>query len=171
MIPHDDGQCKKTPWQIQPVSKNDRKLVQQFICAQWGSEKIIVHQTVFFPAQLPGFIVFEQDRIIGLATYQIQSNQCELITLDSLVSSRGLGTALINQVIQSARDAGCQRLFLTTTNDNLNALRFYQKRGFHFSAVFPNAVSKARETKPEIPMIGDFGILIRDEIELELEIK
>ena len=57
---------------------------------------------------------------------------------------------------------------MITTNDNLNALRFYQKRGFELVAVHPHAVDEARRIKLEIPMLGEDEIPIRDEIELEM---
>lgn len=59
------------------------------------------------------------------------------------------------------------RIWLITTNDNLNALGFYQKRGFRIKAVYPGAVDEARRIKPEIPLAASNGIPIRDEIELE----
>jgi RimJ/RimL family protein N-acetyltransferase len=71
-------------------------------------------------------------------------------------------------VKEVARQHGCQRVWLITTNDNLNALRFYQKRGFELVAVHRRAIDEARKIKPEIPLIGEYGIPIRDEIELEI---
>jgi hypothetical protein len=62
--------------------------------------------------------------------------------------------------------ANCTRF--ATTNDNLNALRFYQKRGFVLVSVHRNAVIKSRQLKPEIPLTGNDGIPLRDEIELEM---
>lgn len=53
-------------------------------------------------------------------------------------------------------------------DDNLNALRFYQKRGFVLVAIYRNALDIARKLKPEIPLIGNDGIPLRDEIELEM---
>jgi GNAT superfamily N-acetyltransferase len=59
------------------------------------------------------------------------------------------------------------RLRLTTTNDNLDALRFYQRRGFRLVALRPGAVDAARALKPEIPVTGAHGIPLRDELDLE----
>ena len=67
-----------------------------------------------------------------------------------------------------ATASGCKQLWLITTNDNINALRFYQKRGFMLVAVHRNALELSRKLKPEIPMIGNDGIPLRDEIELEM---
>jgi hypothetical protein len=81
---------------------------------------------------------------------------------------QGVGTALIEAVKVAAIEAGCRRLWLMTTNDNLHALGFYQRRGFRLVAVYPGAVDAARLLKPEIPLLGNDGIPIRDEIELEI---
>jgi hypothetical protein len=59
-------------------------------------------------------------------------------------------------------------VWLVTTNDNLDALRFYQRRGLRLVAVHAGAVDEARRLKPEIARVGEYGIPIRDEIELEL---
>ncbi|MEW5718069.1 MAG: GNAT family N-acetyltransferase, partial [Chloroflexota bacterium] len=80
----------------------------------------------------------------------------------------GIGSALIDAVKLRARQAGCKRLWLITTNDNLTALRFYQKRGFTLAALHRNALEESRKIKPEIPLVGEHGIPLRDEIELEM---
>ncbi len=91
-----------------------------------------------------------------------------MVALKSTRERIGIGSALIETVKRAAASAKCDRLWLITTNDNVEALRFYQKRGFRLVAVYPNAVIEARELKPEIPMIGTHGIPIRDELELEI---
>ena len=81
-----------------------------------------------------------------------------------------MGTALIEAVKEKAEEVRCRRLWLITTNDNLNALRFYQKRGFRLVKVSPSAVDAARQIKPSISELGADGIPLRDEIELELRL-
>jgi ribosomal protein S18 acetylase RimI-like enzyme len=109
-----------------------------------------------------------EEKIVGLLTYNIDGTDCEIVTLDSWGQSKGVGTELLEAVKQSARQEGCKRLWLITTNDNIHALRFYQKRGFVFAAIHVNAVEGSRKIKPEIPLSGDNGIPIRDEIKLEM---
>ena len=94
-------------------------------------------------------------------------DSCEIVSLDSLVSGIGIGSALVAAAQAMARSAGCRRLWLITTNDNLAALRFYQKRGFRLVAVHVGAVDGARRLKPEIPAVGLDGIALHDELELE----
>jgi ribosomal protein S18 acetylase RimI-like enzyme len=103
-------------------------------------------------------------------TYHIDGDACEIVTLDSQREGWGIGTALIEAVKAAARQSGCGRLWLVTTNDNTHALRFYQKRGFILAALHRDAVAASRAIKPEIPFFGVDGIPIRDEIELEMSL-
>ena len=84
---------------------------------------------------------------------------------------RGVGRALLDAAVAELHAAGVRRAWLATTNDNLAALALYQKAGWRLSALHPGAITVARRTiKPEIPEIGDHGIPIRDELELELHL-
>jgi GNAT superfamily N-acetyltransferase len=153
---------------IQPITEQDRAWVRQFVIVHWGANIIIVHGVTYKVDEQPGFIARQNGELAGLITYHMQGRECEIVSLDSLHEGQGIGTKLIEAVKQIALQAGCTRLWLITTNDNLHALRFYQKRGFMPVAVHRNAVEQARKLKPEIPMYGNDGILIRDEIELEM---
>jgi GNAT superfamily N-acetyltransferase len=105
--------------------------------------------------------------LAGVLTYVIRGEECEVLTLHAAHRHRGTGTALIGAIETLARDAGCTRLWLITTNDNVDALRFYQRRGFRLAKLHAGAVDDSRaRLKPEIPEIGDHGIPIRDELEL-----
>ncbi len=107
--------------------------------------------------------------LAGVLTYVIGGEECEVLTLHAADRHRGTGTALIEAIETLARDAGCARLWLITTNDNVDALRFYQRRGFRLAKLHAGAVDDARaRLKPGIPRTGDHGIPLRDELELEL---
>jgi GNAT superfamily N-acetyltransferase len=121
-----------------------------------------------FPLDHPRLVAEENGRLVAVATYVIGGDACEVLTLHADERRRGFGTALIEAAAEVARAAGCSRLWLITTNDNLDALRFYQRRGFRLAALHAGAVDESRaRLKPEIPPIGDHGIPIRDELELE----
>lgn len=156
------------PIPIRPLAPDDRDRVAHFIRERWGTELVVAHGSVYFPHNLPGFAALEGETIVGLVTYCSTGEVCEIVSLDSLRPNGGLGTALIEAVKETARQAGCKRLWLITTNDNLNALRFYQKRGFQLVAVHRNALERTRLIKPQLPLVGEHGIPLRDEIELEL---
>jgi 5-(carboxyamino)imidazole ribonucleotide mutase len=147
---------------------SDDQWVQRLLVERWGATSVVVHGTRFHPAELPGFVAVTGEERVGLVTYRSAGDQCEVVSLDSLRPSLGIGTALLEAVKEAATSAGCRRLWLITTNDNLVALRFYQKRGFRLVAVYPQAVDRARVLKPEIPLLSRDGIPLRDELELEI---
>lgn len=118
-------------------------------------------------ADIPGFIAEEDGRKVGLLTYLIEGEECEITSLNALIPGKGIGTALINSVEEKARLEHCKKLVVITTNDNTKALHFYQRRGFIIAAVRVNKIEEYRKLKPQIPQIGEDGIPLRDEIELE----
>ena len=145
----------------------DRAWAQARMDVEWGGAFQARTGEVHDVLALPGFVAEEDGRLVGIATFSRTGDECELAFLEALEPRRGIGTALLGSVVRAA--AGCTRLWVVTTNDNLDALRFYQRRGFRLAEVRPGAVDRARETlKPSIGRLGAYGIPIRDEIELEL---
>ena len=143
--------------------------MRAFIRERWGDEIVVGHGVVYRPHLLAGFLATDAREPVGLLTYTIDGDSCEIVTIDAMVERRGVGSLLTAAVEDAARDAGCTRLWLITTNDNVDALRFYQRRGFRLTQLHPDAVDRSRATlKPGIPETGEHGIAIHDEIELEL---
>jgi ribosomal protein S18 acetylase RimI-like enzyme len=153
---------------VRPIEGADRPWVVRFLQERWGSERMVAHGTVFWPADHPGYIALRGEVAVGLVTYRVVGVACEITVLDSGVPHSGIGTALVRAVKEVAHHMGCCRLWLITTNDNIDALRFYQRRGFVLTGLRPNAMHAARSLKPEIPLIGEYGIPLRDELELEM---
>src|SRR4051794_39406983 len=85
------------------------------------------------PLKHPQLLAEHDGQIVGVATYILDGRACEILTLHADARRNGVGTALIERLKRSARDSGCTRLWVVTTNDNLDALRFYQRRGFRLS--------------------------------------
>jgi N-acetylglutamate synthase-like GNAT family acetyltransferase len=110
---------------------------------------------------------------VGLVTFRVDdAGDCEIVTLDSLLyRGAGVGTALVGAVRRQAETRKCRRLWLVTTNDNLDAMRFYQRRGFALVSVHRGAADRARLLKPSIPSVGTYAIPIRDEVELEVVLR
>ncbi len=154
--------------EIKPVTDFDHAWMQELLQTYWASTRVVSRGRLYQADQLPGFVAELWGQKVGLVTYHSEGDQTEIVTLNSLVERQGTGTALIEAVRQVAQTAGCRRLWLIATNDNLNALRFYQKRGFTLVQLHPNAVEQSRRLKPEMPLVGQHGLPIRDEIELEL---
>jgi GNAT superfamily N-acetyltransferase len=152
---------------LRRLTPGDLPRLRRFWVDHWSGDEMIVHGEVFRPEQLQGFATEDWD---GVVTYCVRNGECEIISLDSLQEGRGIGTALIKAVVEEARGHGCRRVVLSTTNDNLEALGFYQRRGFTLVQVLPGAVDESRKLKPGVPTIGRNRIPLRDEIELEMRL-
>jgi ribosomal protein S18 acetylase RimI-like enzyme len=152
---------------IRPYDETDAAWAERLMDAEFGGRFQARRGELVDALARPGFVAEEDGAPIGLLTYRRDGAECELVFLVAVKKHRGIGTALVRALEEQAAD--CPRIWLVTTNDNLGALRFYQRRGFALSALRPGAVDESRrDLKPQIARIGDFGIPLRDEIELEL---
>lgn len=150
------------------ITDENRNMVNEFIIRQWYSTKMIVRGKEIDLSTANGVIALEDNQIKGLVTYMIHEDVCEIMSLDSLEQSKGIGTILIDNVIKISKKAQCRKIILITTNDNINAIRFYQKRGFDMTHLYHNALDLSRKLKPEIPLIGENNIPLRHEIEFQM---
>lgn len=160
-----------SPIVMREIQASDRVWLAQFASEHWGAPFVISRGVRYELSQLPGFIAEDQGEYAGVVTYHCEGHACEVVSLDSLQPGQGIGTCLLDAVKNTALQAGWTRLWLITTNDNLRALRFYQKRGFVLVAIHRNALEQSRKLKPQIPLVGEHGIPLRDEIELEMPLE
>lgn len=150
-----------------PVDAENRGRVNVFLIEHWFATDMIIRGVRVDMTKAAGVLALEGDEIAGLMMYGIDGTDCEILSLDSLRPNTGLGTALIGEAEKIARQNGCTRLKLITTNDNIHALRLYQRRGFDMAHLYRNALDVSRRIKPSIPLIGENGIPLRHEIEFE----
>jgi ribosomal protein S18 acetylase RimI-like enzyme len=155
---------------VRAAAAGDRAWIARQLERSWGSTTVVTRGRPLNASELPALLAVQGDEIVGLATYELSGGECELVSLDALRPEQGVGSALLAGVAEEAGRRGCRRLWLITTNDNLNAIGFYQRRGMRLVAVHPGAVDESRRLKPSIPLIGEHGIPIRDELEFELEL-
>lgn len=155
--------------EIKNIEQN-RDEINEFIKIHWFSTDMVIRGEIVDMTKVDGFAMYENEKITGLITYRIIDSECEITSLDSLEEKRGIGTALINKVRELAVKDGLKKLKLITTNDNINALRFYQKYGFDMARLYHNSMEGARKLKPAIPLIGDNSIPLRHEIEFEINL-
>ncbi len=156
---------------IREIGPQDKVWVKEFIKAHWGSDFMVTRGRKHYYDKLEGFVAEIDGKNKGLITFKMEDKDIEITSLDSLLEGRGIGTGLIDRVIELADKVKAGRIWLITTNDNIDALKFYQKRGFQIIKIYPAAVNESRKIKPSIPLVGNYGIPIRDEIELEMKLK
>ena len=155
---------------IESINEDNRNLVNQFFIDNWFSIDISVRGEIIDGPKLDGFLLQEESTIIGLVTYTFFKDVCEIVSIDSKRENIGIGSALLKEVEKVAIDNNCKKIRLITTNDNMRALQFYQKRGYCLTKLYPNAMEEVRKIKPNVPELGDNGIPLRDELELEKEL-
>jgi GNAT superfamily N-acetyltransferase len=152
--------------EIVEVDERYRVWAQELLAVEWAGPVVVTCGRLHDAGRLPGLVAIYEGQPAGLATYLIEDNSCELVTLNSLKPGFGIGSALLTEVKELAAAAGCARLWLITTNDNTAGLRFFQKQGFVLVALHREALTESRRLKPQIPLVGRDGIPLRDELEL-----
>ena len=152
---------------IYQIDQNNRKSVDDFIMEHWFTMDMVVHGESVDLGVVDGLYACDDTEIVGLITYRVFKNEMEILSLDSIHEKSGIGSVLLENAIRIAKNNGCSRVMLITTNDNLSALQFYQKHGFDIIRLYHNGVEESRKIKPQIPLVGANGIPIKHEIELE----
>jgi ribosomal protein S18 acetylase RimI-like enzyme len=150
-------------------TENDNRAVLQII-KKWGSDIIVTRGEIYKGEDLDGILAYKNSEIIGLGLYHIKNEECEIVLLETFEQNIGIGTQIIEKTKEIAKNRNCKRVWLITTNDNIDAIKFYQRRGFNISNFYKNAIDKSRKLKPTIPLKGNHEIPIRDEIEFEIKI-
>jgi GNAT superfamily N-acetyltransferase len=157
--------------EIRPSGAVDRPALEAFLIDHDAS-RVARRTELVEPVRHPALLAWTGDELVGVATYVISETDCELLTLHARSRFTGTGSALLTAVQEAARRNACTRLWVVTTNDNVDALRFYQRRGFRLAHLRADAVNQSRrDLKPEIPVIGSYGIELRDELELEIDLR
>jgi GNAT superfamily N-acetyltransferase len=156
---------------IRPLDAADQIWVKVFLEQHNHSLIVVSRDNVYDASQLAGFAAMQGETPIGLLTYHLQDHECEVVTLHSTVEGIGVGSALMTAAQEWAKTTNAKRLWLLTTNDNLRALRFYQKWGLALRVVYPNGMNAVRKVKPDVPLIGLDGIPLRDTLELDIQLR
>ena len=155
---------------IEKITERTRELANKFFIENWYSTDMSVRGEIIDGTKLDGFILLDNNKVIGLGTYKFYGDICEIVSLDSKRENIGIGTAILKLIEQVAIENNCTKMRLITTNDNLRALQFYQKRGYSLTKIYKDAMDEVRKVKPNVPIIGENGIPLRDELELEKDI-
>lgn len=152
---------------IAEITDADRDFLRAEMTRHWTSAEIWSRRRRFQADELSGFVAWIDAARVGQITYALlEDGEFEVVTLSTRAECRGVGTALLDAAVAAARRLGSRRIMLTTSNDNVHALGFYQRRGWRLAAIHRGVIDELRREKP-IPEIGLAGIPLHDEIELE----
>lgn len=155
----------KNNLKIRSVTPDDAKWIKEIMDGSWGGLPLIIRGKKYYPTD--GIVAENESGVAGFLFYEIQNTNCEIVVFEIFDKFKGTGTVMLNRFLELAKNKQCKRIHLMTTNDNLDALRFYQRRGFTICGIHLDSIKVSRKMKPAIGMIGDYDIPMRDEIDLE----
>jgi ribosomal protein S18 acetylase RimI-like enzyme len=117
-------------------------------------------------SDLPVIVAEMKDDVAGALAYRLLPDAFQIVALatDPMWQRSGVGGYLVAEAELMARRLALPRVIFCTTNDNLPALYFYQRRGYRITQVVPGALLP--HVKPGFAC-GFAGIPVRDEIRLE----
>jgi ribosomal protein S18 acetylase RimI-like enzyme len=150
---------------IRAFTDADRPWAERLLGENFGGRLQVRRGSLIDPLACPGLVAERDGELVGIVAYEPDGDDVEVVYIEVTDKHEGIGTRLLDAV---GGRTEARRLWLVTTNDNLDALRFYQRRGFHIAEVRPGAMDEARKAlKPSMAEVGNLGIPIRDEIVLE----
>jgi ribosomal protein S18 acetylase RimI-like enzyme len=136
-------------------------LVRRF----WGEEEQLTFDRKFMVAELPTYLAKAASTIIGFVSFAEVKDAIIIVALGVLpkYQNAGAGKSLIEKVEAEAKRLGKKKLLVSTSNDDLPALAFYQSLGFQIYEVKPNVITE----KHGAVLKGIGGLPIRDELRMQ----
>ena len=160
---------KPEKYTIKTAAKADFEWIKELYRQYWSGDICVSRGKVQKVDDFTGGFVAETGgQNTGFVTYTITGPEMEITGMVSLKEKSGIGSALVKEVIELAKKQKIKKVCLVTTNDNLNGIGFWQKRGFKLVKVYPCSMEYVRKIKPAVPLIGENGIPLRDELEQEM---
>ena len=128
-------------YSLRKLTPTDKSVVASLLVREWGAVEVVALSLggVVDPSTLPGWLAEADDEVVGLLTYLIRDDVAELVTINAFTGG-GVGSALLGALVEECQTKGVRRIQVTTTNDNIPALRFYQRAGFRLTALRIGAV-------------------------------
>ena len=152
---------------ISEITDDLRPAVTEYIIEHWYTDSMVINGEIIDMTDKPGFCIISDGAIDALLIYRLAESSAEILSLDVERKYTGTGSQLLEHFESRMKAVGINRITLVTTNDNTDAMRFYEKNGYNKKSVRHGAVNISRALKPEIPLTGYGGMRITDEIIFE----
>jgi GNAT superfamily N-acetyltransferase len=150
---------------VREATDDDRVTARELFQRDFGSTRIVAFGDVMDIDTMPALVAVVHADPSGALAYRLFGDALHVVALatDPMWQRSGVGAHLIAEAELLARRLKLTRLVVSTTNDNLPALYFYQRRGYRLTELVPDSVIS--HTLQQHP--GFAGIPVRDEIRLE----
>jgi ribosomal protein S18 acetylase RimI-like enzyme len=143
----------------------ERQAIQKFVKRFWGEDEQLTFDRKFIVTRLPAYIAKADSNIIGFISFAEIDDAMIIVALGILpeYQNAGVGRGLIREIEQESKKLRKRKLMVSTSNDDLPALAFYQSNGFQIYEVKPNIVAE----KHGMILKGIGDLPIRDELRLQ----
>jgi ribosomal protein S18 acetylase RimI-like enzyme len=153
------------PFAVAKVTgKAEKERIRELVTEYWGEERQSMFNKEYDVARLPAYYAKVKADFAGFIAYTEIGNSILIVALAVLPNyqSAGIGKKLVQRVKQEAIRKKREMLLVSTSNDNLPALAFYQTLGFQIFEIETDAI--ARKHGKIIKGISDLPI--RDELRM-----
>jgi ribosomal protein S18 acetylase RimI-like enzyme len=153
------------PVLVREATDADRRAARELFQQDFGRTQIVAFGEVMDIDQMPALVAVMHIEPSGALAYRLMGNALHIVALatDPMWQRSGVGGHLVAEAELLARRLKLARLIVSTTNDNLPALYFYQRRGYKLTDLVPNSVIEHTHNE----QLGFAGIPVRDEVRLE----
>jgi GNAT superfamily N-acetyltransferase len=153
------------PVLVREATDAERAEARQLFERDFGRTRIVAFGEVVDIDAMPALVAVMNGPPSGALAYRLMGDALHIVALatDPMWQRSGVGSYLLAEAELLARRLGAKRLVVSTTNDNLPSLYFYQRRGYCLTDLVPNSIGA--HTSKHVP--GFAGIPVRDEIRLE----
>ena len=156
---------KRLAYKIRKLSSaGEEKTVRELVKLFWGEDEQLTFGRKFTVSSLPAYIAEVKSKVVGFVAFAPVGDALIIAALGIVPEYQncGFGRKLVEQVEKEAQKRGKKKLLVSTSNDDLPALAFYQRDGFQIFAVEPNVIAE----KHGRILGGIGGLPIRDELRL-----
>lgn len=152
------------PVLVREATDADRASVRELFARDFGRTRIVAFGEVMDIDAMPALVAAMYQEPSGALAYRLHGDALHVVALatDPMWQRSGVGGYLIVEAELLARRLNLTRVVVATTNDNLPALYFYQRRGYQMTDLVPGSIITL--THQQVP--GFAGIPVRDEIRL-----
>lgn len=157
--------------EVRSLSAEDLDWKREALVKAWGSTAVARLGHLIDALDLDGFVAVEGGTRAGLLTYAVKGDDVEVVTIHAEAEGQGIGRALMDAVTARAQQIDARRIWLSTTNDNVRAFRFYQQWGMNLAGIIRDGADASRAVKPSIPQQGQHDIPVRHELVFEFVLR
>lgn len=150
----------------------DYETARKLVVEQWGDDAFIISGKVYPTSEMTLLGAWTPlGQLRGLAYYKVNGSTMLLGAIITIGErAKGVGKILFDAVLAEARTTRMRKMRALTTNDNFEAMKFYQRCGMRFETLYPGGADAFRAFKPGIYRNGKHGLPLRDILEFELSL-